>query len=128
VTVPSGVRRTGPPQAVQKVREDSYIIHVPLSEAPSADWRRLFYEVQQNPPESFPPRSVEFTGTGMRFRSGAESVEEKIAWLDRWISRANEKDAAMGGRSEEQRRKREEWSREQNELAELNSRWTKLAP
>ena len=36
-----GVRRMGPPVAVQKLREDFYMVQVPLSETPSADWKRL---------------------------------------------------------------------------------------
>ena len=124
----TGIRRTGPPQAVQKIREDCYVIQVPLCESPSADWRRLFYEAQQNPPPEFPPRAVEFTGIALRFRSDAASVEQKIAWISRWIDRANEKEAALGGRTEEQRRRRQDWAREQSELAELNSRLSKIVP
>jgi hypothetical protein len=53
-------------------------------------------------------------------------VEPKTAWIDRWVERANQKEAALGGRSEEQRRRREEVSHEAQELAELNARWAKL--
>ncbi len=50
-----------------------------------------------------------------------------VAWIDRWIERANQKEASMGGRlDEERRRRREELSREQAELADLNTRWAKL--
>ncbi len=122
----SGIRRAGPPQAVQKVRENSYLMQVLLSEPPSADWRRLFYEAQHDIPADFPPRSVEISGTLLRFRSGAEGVGQKIAWIDGWIERANQKEAGLGGRSEEQRRRREELVREQEELSELNARWSKL--
>jgi hypothetical protein len=63
----------------------------------------------------------------LRFRSDGPSVEQKVAWLDRWIERANQKEAAMGGRlDEERRRRREELTREQGELADLNTRWAKL--
>jgi hypothetical protein len=126
LTASSGVRRVGPPQAVQIVRENLYLIQVPLSEPPSADWRRLFYEVQQDPPADFPPRSIEVSGTLLRFRSGAEGIEQKIAWIDRWVERANQKEAAMGGRSEEQQRRREQLARERQQLGELNARWAKL--
>ena len=52
---------------------------------------------------------------------------KRSAWIDRWIDRANQKEAAMGGRlDEERRRRREELSREQTELTELNARWAKL--
>jgi hypothetical protein len=54
-------------------------------------------------------------------------MDQKIALIDRWIARANQKESAMGGRlDEERRRRREELSREQAELTELNSRWAKL--
>ena len=102
-------------------------MQVQLTETPSADWKRLFYDAQQSPPPEFPPRAVEISGHLLRFRSDAASVEQKVAWIDRWIERANQKEAAMGGRlDEERRRRREELSREQSELAELNARWAKL--
>lgn len=121
-----GIRRTGPPQAIQKVREDTYLVQVPLSAVPPADWRRLFYEAQRDVPPDFLPRSIEFSGTLMRFRAGAESVSGKIPLIDRWIDRANEKAAAMAGRSEEQKRRREDQAREQKELTELNASWAGL--
>ena len=122
-----GIRRSGPPQAVQKLREDFYLVQVPLSENPSADWKRLFYDAQQSTSPDFLPRAVEISGPVLRFRSDSGSVDHKIGWIDRWIDRANQKEAAMGGRIiEERRRRREEWSREQAELAELNTRWAGL--
>src|SRR3990170_1314511 len=122
-----GIKRAGPPQAVQKLRENYYLVQVPLSEAPSANWKRLFYDAQQSPPPEFPPRSVEMSTHLLRFRSEAAQVEEKTGWIDRWIARANQKEASMGGRLEEdRRRRREEWQREQVELADLNQRWAKL--
>lgn len=123
----SGIKRAGPPQAAQKLRENYYMVQVALSEAPSADWKRLFYDTQQSPPPDFPPRAVEISGAVLRFRSEASSVEEKLHWIDRWIERANQKEATLGGRlDEERRRRREEMAREQQELAELNARWSKL--
>ncbi len=122
-----GIKRAGPPQAVQKLRENFYMIQVALAETPSADWKRLFYDAQQSPPADFPPRAVEISGAVLRFRSEAASVEAKLAWIERWIERANQKEAALGGRlDEERRRRREEMAREQHELAELNARWSKL--
>ncbi len=122
-----GIKRAGPPQAVQKLRENFYMIQVALAETPSADWKRLFYDAQQSPPADFPPRAVEISGAVLRFRSEAASVEAKLAWIDRWIERANQKEAGLGGRlDEERRRRREEMAREQQELAELNARWSKL--
>src|SRR2546427_10207382 len=122
-----GIRRTGPPLALQKLRENSYLVQVQLAETPSADWKRLFYDAQQSPPPAFPPRAVEISGHLLRFRSDAGSVEQKVARIDRWIERANQKEASMGGRlDEERRRRREELSREQAELADLNTRWAKL--
>ncbi len=122
-----GIKRAGPPQAVQKLRENYYMVQVALSETPSADWKRLFYDTQQSPPADFPPRAVEISGALLRFRADAASVEEKIRWIDRWIERANQKEAALGGRlDEERRRRREEMAREQHELAELNARWSKI--
>jgi hypothetical protein len=122
-----GVRRAGPPQATQKLRENFYLVQVPLSETPSADWKRLFYDAQQGPPPEFPPRAVEMSGPWLRFRCDSASVEQKIVWIDRWIERANQKEAGLGGRlEEERRRRREELMREQAELAELNTRWAKL--
>ncbi len=122
-----GIKRAGPPQAVQKLRDNFYLVQVSLSETPSADWKRLFYDAQQSPPAEFPPRAVEMSGAVLRFRSEGASVEEKTRWIDRWIERANQKEATLGGRlDEERRRRREELSREQHELAELNARWAKL--
>jgi len=122
-----GIKRAGPPLALQKLREDLYLVQVQLTETPSADWKRLFYDAQQSPPAAFPPRAVEISSHLLRFRSDAGSVEQKVAWLDRWIERANQKEMAMGGRlDEERRRRREELSREQAELADLNLRWAKL--
>jgi hypothetical protein len=122
-----GIRRAGPPQATQKVRENFYFVQVSLSETPSADWKRLFYDAQQSPPPDFPPRAVEMSGHVLRFRSDGESVAQKIGWIDKWIERANQKEASMGGRfEEEKRRRREELQREQAELAEMTTRWSKL--
>ena len=122
-----GINRAGPPQATQKLRDNFYFVQVPLSETPSADWKRLFYDAQQSPPPEFPPRAVEMSGQILRFRSDGESVAQKIAWIDRWIERANQKEASMGARFEEdRRRRREEMQREQAELAELSVRWSKL--
>jgi hypothetical protein len=126
LTTTTAIKSASPQQAVQKVRDNYYLIQVSLTEAPSADWRRLFYDAQQETPPDFPPRSVEISGALLRFRSDPASVEQKIGWIDRWVDKANQKEAALGVRSEEQRRRREELSREQQELAELNARWAKL--
>ena len=127
MTIAEGIKRAGPPQAAQKLRENFYLVQVALSEAPSADWKRLFYDAQQGFPAEFPPRSVEMSGVLLRFRSEGGSVEQKMAWIDKWIERANQKEAALGGRLDEERRRRhEEMMREQHELAELNARWSKL--
>jgi hypothetical protein len=123
----SGIRRASPPQAVTKVRDNYFLVQVSITEAPSADWRRLFYDAQgQDVPQDFAPRSVEITGTFLRFKSDPASVENKIAVLDRWMERASQKEAAMGGRSEVQRQKKEEAAREAGELTEWNARWAKL--
>jgi hypothetical protein len=122
-----GIKRVGPPQAVQRLRENFYLVQVALSEVPSADWKRLFYDAQQSPPAEFPPRSVEISSQLLRFRTEAGPVETKVGWIDRWIERANQKEAGMGGRlEEERRRRREEMQREQAELTDLNRRWEKL--
>ena len=126
MTTTTAIKRASPPQAVQKVRDNYYLIQLQLTDAPSADWRRLFYDAQQDTPPEFPPRSVEISGALLRFRSDAASVEQKIGWIDRWMEKANQKEAGLGVRSEEQRHRREEQAREQVELAELNARWTKL--
>ena len=127
MSVTEGIKRVGPPQAVQKLRENHYLVQVFLSEPPSADWKRLFYDTQQAPPADFPTRAVEMSGVTLRFRSDENLVQPRIAWIDKWIERANQKEAAMGGRlGEERQRRREEMSREQQELAELNARWAKL--
>jgi hypothetical protein len=82
--------------------------------------------MQRDTPPDFPPRSVEISGTFFRFRSDSASVEQKVAWVDGWIEKANTKETAMGVRSEEQRQRREDLAREQQELSELNARWAKL--
>ena len=122
----AGVKRSGPPVAVQKLRENFYLVQVPLNEVPTADWKRLFYDTQQAPPADFPPRSVEMIGPSLRFRSEGALVEQRTALIDKWIERANQKEASMGGRSEERQKRREELAREQAELAEWNARWSKL--
>ena len=126
-TTYEGIKRSGPPQAIQKLREDFFMIQIALSETPTADWKRLFYETQQSPPPEFPPRAADISGAFIRFRSDVPSVEAKTAWIDRWIERANQKEAAMGGKlDEERRRRREEHQREQHELAAINAHWEKL--
>jgi hypothetical protein len=122
----SGVRRASPPQAVQKIRDGVFLVQVSITESPSADWRRLFYDAQQEVPPDFAPRSVEITGTFLRFKADPATVEQKIALLDRWMDRASQKEASMGGRSEVQRQKKEELERESRELGEWNARWAKL--
>ncbi|MGH9562749.1 MAG: hypothetical protein ACRD3S_14960 [Terracidiphilus sp.] len=121
-----GIQRTSPPQAVQKIRDGVFMVQVGISGSPSADWRRLFYDAQQEVPPDFPPRSVEITGVFLRFKCDPSSVEEKIRVLDRWLERASQKEASMGGRTEVQRQKKEELEREAQELAEWNARWSKL--
>ena len=123
----NGIRRTSPPQAVQKIRNGVFLVQVGISESPSADWRRLFYDAQQEVPADFPPRSVEITGTFLRFKADPGTVEQKIGVLDRWMDRASQKEASMAGRSTElQRQKKEEVEREAQEIAEWNARWVKL--
>ncbi|HLV94480.1 MAG TPA: hypothetical protein VKS44_04760 [Candidatus Acidoferrales bacterium] len=122
----NGVRRTGPPQAIQKIREGVYMVQVAISASPSADWRRLFYEAERNPQAEFTPRSIEITGTLLRFKSDPAAVEQRISTLDRWMEKATLKEASMAGRSEAQRQKQEEAEREVRELAEWNERWAKL--
>jgi hypothetical protein len=123
----SGIRRASPPHAVTKIRDDYFLIQVSITESPSADWRRLFYDAQgQDVPPDFAPRSVEITGTFLRFKTDPGSVEQKVAVLDRWMERASQKEAAMGGRTEVQRQKKDEAVREAQELAEWNARWANL--
>ncbi len=87
----------------------------------------MFYDAQgQDVPADFAPRSIEITGTFLRFKADPATVEEKIAVLDRWIGKASQKEAAMAGRTEVQRQKQEEAAREAQELAEWNARWAKL--
>lgn len=122
----SNIRRASPPQAVQKVRDNVYMVQLSINESPSGDWRRLFYDAQQDVPPDFTPRSIEITGTFLRFKADPASVEQKIALIDRWMERANQKEAAMALRSEGQREKKQELAREAEELAQWNARWAKL--
>lgn len=122
----TGVRRASPPQAVQKIRDNVFLVQLSITSSPSGDWRRLFYDAQQDVPPDFAPRSIEITGTFLRFKSDPASVEQKVALLDRWMERASQKEAAMAGRSEGQRQKMEELARESQELADWNARWSKL--
>ena len=125
LTTANGIKRSGPPQAVQKVRDNYFLVQVLLNGAPSADWRRLFYEARHDG-KDFPPRAVEISGALMRFRSEPASVEQRIRSIDAWVEHANQKEAAMSGRNEEQRRKQEEIARESAELNEWNARWAKI--
>jgi len=122
----SSVRRSSAPQAVQKIRDNFFLVQVSITESPSADWRRLFYDAQQEVPPDFAPRSVEITGMFLRFKSDPANVEQRIALLDRWMERASQKEAAMGGRTEVQRQKKEELERESKEIAEWNARWANM--
>jgi len=122
----SDIRRASPPQAVQKVRDNFYMVQLSITQSPSGDWRRLFYDAQQDVPPDFAPRSIEITGTFLRFKADPATVEGKISLIDRWIERANQKEAAMALRSEGQREKKEELAREAEELAQWNARWAKL--
>jgi hypothetical protein len=123
----TGIKRSGPPQAVQVVRENYFLIQVSLNGSPSADWRRLFYETRHDTKAEFQPRSVEISGALLRFRSEPANVEARIRLIDGWMEHANEKEASMAARgSEEQRSKREELAHEAEELAQWNSRWTNL--
>ena len=122
----SAIRRASPPQAVQKVRDNFYMVQLSINESPSGDWRRLFYDAQQDVPPDFAPRSIEITGTFLRFKADPATVEQKIALIDRWVERANQKEAMTAVRSEGQREKKEELARETQELAEWNARWAKL--
>jgi len=123
----TGIRRLGPPQAVQKIRDHFFLVQVSISESPTADWRRLFYDAQQDVQPEFPPRSVEISGTFLRFKSDPNTVEQKVRCIDRWLERANTKESSMAGRSSEmQRQKKEEVALETQELAEWNGRWANL--
>ncbi len=122
----TGIQRTSPPQAVQKIREGVFMVQVGISGSPSADWRRLFYDTQQEVTADFPPRSVEISGNFLRFKSDPSTVEQKVRILDRWMERASQKESTMVGRTEGQRQKKEELDREAQEIAEWNSRWAKL--
>lgn len=122
----SNIRRASPPQAVQKVRDNFYMVQLSINESPSGDWRRLFYDAQQDVPPDFTPRSIEITGTFLRFKAEPASVEQKIALIDRWMERANHKEAALALRSEGQREKKQELAREAEELAQWNARWARL--
>jgi hypothetical protein len=127
LTTYEGIKRTGPPQAIQKLREEFYMAQVTLSDTPSADWKRLFYETQQSPSPDFPPRAVDISGNVIRFRTDSASIQAKTAWVDRWIDRANQKEAAMGGKLNDERlRRREEHQKEQQELAAVNAQWEKF--
>src|SRR2546430_9687177 len=102
------------------------MVQIALSETPSADWKRLFYETQQSPSPDFPPRAVDISGSLLRFRTDTASVEAKTAWIARWIDRANQKESAMGGKvDEDRRRRREEHTSEQQVQASVNAPWTK---
>lgn len=122
----TGIRRASPPQAVQKIRDNYFLVQVAISESPSADWRRMFYEAQHDAPVEFTARSVEVTGTLLRFKSDPQGVEQKLVSLDRWIAKATQKEAGMAGRSEVQRQKKEDAEREAKELGEWNTRWANL--
>jgi hypothetical protein len=111
---------------VQKIRDNVFLVQLSITASPSGDWRRLFYDAQQDVPPDFAPRSIEITGTFLRFKSDPASVEQKVALLDRWMERASQKEAAMAGRSEGQRQKMEEMAKEGEELSQWNERWAKL--
>ena len=100
-----GIKRSGPPQAIQKLREGLYMVQITLSETPSADWKRLFYETQQSPAAGFSPRAVDISGNFVRFRAEIASVEAGDGLgSNRWIERAKvRKNIPMGGKLDEER-------------------------
>ena len=127
MTTYEGIKRTGPPQAIQKLREDLYMIQIMLSETPTADWKRLFYETQQAPPPDFPPRAVDISGAFIRFRSDVAERGSQDG-LDRPLDRPRQSEGSGHGREAGRRTpaRREEHQREQQELAAINAHWEKL--
>ena len=123
----SGIRRTSPPQAVQKIRDGVFMVQVGISSSPSADWRRLFYDAQQDVPADFPPRSVEISGTFLRFKADPATVEQKIATcsIAGSIAPAKRKQAWVGARKCSGRRRKNSSAR-RTKLAEWNARWARL--
>ena len=67
-----------------------------------------------------------FVPSAVVVRASNENVGERIATVDRWLERANQKEAVMGLRTEEKRRRRQEMAQEHSELMEVNERWAKL--
>ncbi|MBI3406650.1 MAG: hypothetical protein HY046_14445 [Acidobacteria bacterium] len=120
------IRRIGPPMAVQKARENVYVVQVPLSDPPNADWKRLFYDLPRDAPPDFPTRGIDLSGTILRFKSEPGQMAERIQLIDKWIERANVKEASFGNRSEEDRRRRAVMASEHQELAAVNESWSKL--
>src|SRR3981189_1943529 len=98
------------------------MVQIALSETPSADWKRLFYETQQSPSPDFPPRAVDISGHQLRSCTGIARVEAKTAGINCWSDRANQKESAMGEDVGNQlKRAREDGQREQQELASVNT-------
>ncbi len=128
MTTYEGIKRAGPPQAIQKLREDLYMVQITLSETPSADWKRLFYETQQSPPPDFPPRvgghqrnicALPLRGSPAwrprppgSIAGSIAPIRKKRPWAGGWT-----KSAASAAKSTQ---------REQQELAAINARWEKL--
>ena len=103
----SGIRRASPPQAVTKVRDNYFLIQVSITETPE---RGLAAAVLRRAGAGRAAGFCAAVGGNYRDVSAIQvrlrdSVEEKIAVLDRWMERANQKEAAMAGRTEVQRQK-----------------------
>ncbi len=127
MTTYEGIKRTGPPQAVQKLRDDLYLIQIATFGNADGGLEAPFLRNAASAAARLSSPRVDISGTFVRFRSDVPSVAAKTAWIDRWIERANQKEGAMGGKlDEERRRRRDEHQREQEELAAINAAWEKL--
>jgi hypothetical protein len=104
------IRRTGPPVPTD-VRSGQYDLTVPLSAAPSRDWRRSF-ETPDEWKDPCHPSRIKVKGRSLVFTSDEHQVGLWIQWIDRWIAAANRQTVDVPDPSTRQQAAQDEQARE----------------
>ena len=106
----NGIQRTSPPQAVQKIRDGVFHRAGGAFQKPQRGLAATFLRRAAGRHSGFRAAIHGDIGDFLRFKVDPSGVEQKIRVLDRWMDRANQKEATMGGRTEVQRQKKRKWT------------------